>query len=123
VTVLVDDDYTFDHNGTTTSGFVHIPDEAAIRVLNAGTYKVSYTISGTGVTQMALFINGTVVDGTTYGSGAGTQPNAGQAIVTIAADDILTLNNHSSTAAVGLATPIGGSQPTTNASIVIEKIG
>jgi hypothetical protein len=64
-----------------------------------------------------------VVPGTVYGSGAGTQQNNGQAIVAIAAGGILTVRNHTSSAAVGLATPIGGTQESTNASVAIEKIG
>jgi cell division GTPase FtsZ len=72
---------------------------------------------------MSLFLDGSLVDGTTFGSGAGTQPNIGQAIVTVADDDVLTLRNHTTTAAIGLTTPIGGTEETTNASVVIEKIG
>ena len=60
--------------------------------------------------------------GTIYGSGAGTQQNTGQAIVSIAAHDILTVRNHTSSAAVGLATFIGGTQANANASVAIEKL-
>jgi hypothetical protein len=71
---------------------------------------------------MALFVNSVEVAGTTYGSGAGTQQNTGQAIITIGPGDVLTLRNHSSAAAVGLAEPIGGTQATVNASLAIEKL-
>jgi hypothetical protein len=71
---------------------------------------------------MTLFVNGVPALGTTYGSGAGTQQNVGQAIVIVSAGGIVTLRNHSSAAAVGLATPIGGTQPTVNASIIVEKL-
>ncbi|MBO1911647.1 hypothetical protein J4G37_43510, partial [Microvirga sp. 3-52] len=64
----------------------------------------------------------TVVPGTVYGAGAGTQQNNGQAIFTIAAGDTLTLRNHSSAAAVGLASVIGGTQANVNASVVIKKL-
>ena len=71
---------------------------------------------------MSLFVNGAVVPGTTYGSGAGTQQNIGQAILTLAAGNVLTVVNHSSAAAVGLAALIGGTQATANASVTIEKL-
>ena len=72
---------------------------------------------------MALFVNGTtLVAGTIYASGAGTQQTTGQAIVTFAAGDVLTLRNHTSTGALGLATAIGGSQANVNASVAIEKV-
>jgi hypothetical protein len=71
---------------------------------------------------MALFVNGTLVPGTVYASGAGTQQNAGQAIFIAPAGAVLTVRNHSSAAAVGLATPIGGTQPSSNASVIVEKL-
>ena len=42
----------------------------------------------------------------------------------VAAGGVVTVRNHSSAAAIGLAAapPIGGTQPAVNASIVIEKL-
>ena len=51
-----------------------------------------------------------------------TQQNNGQAIFSIPAGGILTLRNHSSAAAVGLASVIGGTQANVNASIVIKML-
>jgi len=56
-----------------------------LTALAAGTYSVSFSVSATEPNQISLALNGTVVPGTTYGSGAGTQQNTGQAIVTLAA--------------------------------------
>ena len=122
-TVPLEADVTFDTNGVMTSGITHTPGAAGITLVNSGIYMVTFSVSGTQPSQMALFVNGTVVPGTVYGSGAGTQQNNGQAIVAIAADGVLTVRNHTSSAAVGLATPIGGTQESTNASVAIEKIG
>jgi hypothetical protein len=72
--------------------------------------------------QFSLFLNGAPVAGTVYGSGAGTQQNTGQAIIAIASGDVLTLRNHSSTAAVTLQTLAGGTQTNVNASIIIKKL-
>ncbi len=105
-----------------TSGITHIAGTGDITLLNAGIYKVSFSVSGTEPNQMALFINGVVVPGTTYGSGAGTQQNSGQAILAVGAGGVLSVRNHSSAAAVGLATLVGGTQATANASVTIEKL-
>ncbi|MEA2496601.1 MAG: hypothetical protein QOJ29_4512, partial [Thermoleophilaceae bacterium] len=67
--------------------------------------------------------NGALVPGTVYASGAGTQQNVGQVIATFPAGALITLRNHSSDAAVGLATPIGGTEESVNASLTIEKLG
>jgi BclA C-terminal domain len=99
------------------------PSSPTITLVNRGIYKVTYSVSATALSQMTLFINGVAVAGTTYGSGAGTQQNTGQGIINAAPGDVLTLVNHTTTAAVDLATPIGGTAPTTNASILIEKLG
>jgi hypothetical protein len=121
-TVPLEAAVTFDSNGVLTSGITHTPGDAAIVLVNAGAYKVTFSVSGTELSQMALFVNGSLVPGSIYGSGAGTQQNTGQAIVAAPAGALLTLRSHTSTAAVGLATPIGGTQATTNASIAIELL-
>jgi hypothetical protein len=79
-------------------------------------------MSGVEPGQFALFLNGAEVAGSVYGSGAGTQQNNGQVIITIASADVLTLRNHSSAAAVTLQTLAGGTQINVNASILIQKL-
>ncbi len=115
-------DVTFDTNGVLTSGITHATGAAGIALVNAGTYKVTFSVSGVEPNQMALFVNGSLVPGTVYGSGAGTQQNTGQAILTIAAGDVLTVRNHTSSAAVTLQTLAGGTQANANASVAIEKL-
>jgi transposase len=109
-------------NGIMTSGITHTPSTSQIAIITPGIYEVTFSVSVTEPNQFALFVNGLPVAGTIYGSGAGTQQNNGQAIVAFAAADVLTLRNHSSAAAVGLATVIGGTQANVNASIVIKKL-
>ncbi|MEW9674289.1 collagen-like protein [Ammoniphilus sp. 3BR4] len=121
--VALEEDVIFDSNGLLTAGILHLPGSDSIQIVNAGTYEVTFSVSGTEESQFALFLNETtLVPGTIYASGAGTQQNNGQAIFTIEAGDVLTLRNHSSNAAVGLTTPIGGTQANVNASIVIKKL-
>ena len=119
----IEADVTFDTNGRMTAGHHPRTRHAGHPPRRSGDYKVTFSVSGTEPNQMALFVNGGLVPGTIYASGAGTQQNTGQVIVTIAAGDVLTVRNHSSAAAVGLATPIGGTQASVNASIAIEKLG
>jgi len=122
--VPLEADVTFSANGVHTPGITHAPGSSGIVVLGAGDYKVTFSVSGTEPNQFALFLNGALVAGTDYGSGAGTQQNSGQAILTIEANDMLTLRNHTSAAAVTLAAapPIGGTVSAVNASILIQKL-
>lgn len=121
-TVAIEADVNFSTNGFLTAGITHASGSPSILVATAGIYEVTFSVSGTEPNQFALFLNGNLVPGTIYASGAGTQQNNGQAIFTIGAGDVLTLRNHSSAAAVGLATPIGGTQASVNASITLKKL-
>ncbi len=120
-TVAIESPVIFDSNGP-LAGFTHTAPSPGIGVVSAGAYLVDFSASGTQVDQFALADNGTVIPGTTYGSGAGTQQNDGQVIVNLAAGDVLTLVNHSSAAAIGLASLIGGTQANVNASVTIEQL-
>jgi hypothetical protein len=73
--------------------------------------------------QFSLTVNGTVVPGSRYGSGAGTQQNSGELIVNLSAGDTLNLLNDASEAAVSLQTLAGGTQANVNASMLIEQVG
>jgi hypothetical protein len=72
--------------------------------------------------QFAIFQNGVLVLGSIYGSGAGTQQNNGHVIVVVNAGDVVSVRNSGSPAAVTLQTLAGGSETTTNASILIRKL-
>jgi hypothetical protein len=115
---------SFSDNGIHTAGITHGPGSSDIIVLTAGDYKVTFSVSGTEPNQFALFLNGVVVAESVYGSGAGTQQNSGQAILTIGANDALSLRNHTSAAAVTLAAapPIGGTVTAVNASVLLQKL-
>lgn len=121
-TVAIDAVVLFDSNGVLTAGITHTPGSSAISIVSAGDYKVTFSASGAEPSQFALFLNGIQVPGTVYGSGAGVQQNNGQCIIAILANDVLTLRNRSSTAAVGLPSLMGGTQINVNASIVVQKL-
>jgi len=119
--VPLEADVPFSNNGV-LSGVTHAPGTTNITLVAAGIYKVAFSVSGTEPNQFALFLNGVLVPGTIYGSGAGTQQNTGQAIFLVAAGDVLTVRNHTSSAAVGLQPLAGGTQANVNASVTIEKL-
>ncbi|MGO9873808.1 MAG: collagen-like protein [Acidimicrobiia bacterium] len=112
----------FDTNGT-LFGFVHAPGSPAIEALVTGTYRVSFSVSGVQPNEFALFVNGVIVPGSIYGSGAGTQQNNGEVILSLNAADTVTLVNNTSASAVTLQTLAGGTQTNVNAAIVIEQLG
>jgi hypothetical protein len=112
----------FDSNGILISGITHIPGTSQIVFAISGNYKVAFSLSAVGASQFAAFLNGIAIEGSTYGSGAGTQQNNGQVIVAVLAGDSLTIRNHSSAAAVAIQDWAGGTQANANASVLIEKL-
>lgn len=120
-TVAIEAPVGFDSNGFLL-GVTHAPSSPSIVVTSAGIYIVTFSVSGTEPNQFALFINGAPDISTIYGSGAGTQLTTGQSIIKLQALDVITLVNHSSAAAVGLASVIGGTQANVNASVLIQRI-
>ena len=119
-TVAVEAPILFDANGP-LSGVTHVPGSASITVTNAGTYGITFSVSGTEPNQFALFVNGAPNAPSVYGSGAGTQQNTGQTLVVLSAGDVLTIVNHTSTAAVTLAGAIGGTATNVSASVMIVR--
>jgi hypothetical protein len=120
--VPVEADIIFDSNTNLTSGFVHIPGTTTINIINTGIYKVSFSVSSAEPNQFALFLNGSVLSGSIFGSGAGTQQNNGALIFSATAGDVVSLRNHSCAAAVTLASNVGGTQANVNASLIFQKL-
>lgn len=114
--VPLEADITFSTNGIITPVITHAPGTSLITLVDAGDYAVWFNAAGVEPNQFTLF---QAVQGSTYGSGAGTQPNPGMVIITAAAGDVLTVRNHTSPAAVTLQTLAGGTQINANASILI----
>jgi hypothetical protein len=121
--VAPETDIIFTNNGVMTSDFAHIPFTPDLTIAAAGDYAVWFTVAANEPNQFSIFDNGLVVDGSIFGSGAGTQQNSGMVIVRANAGDILTLRNHSSTTTVTLGVFTGGTAVTTSASMIIEKLG
>jgi hypothetical protein len=111
--------FTFDSNGP-LSGVTHAALSSNIVVTSAGTYSITFSVSGTNPGQIEIFINGAPVPSTVYGSGAGTQQDNGQVILALGAGDTITLVNVG--ASQILAPNIGGTSTTVNASVLVLRL-
>ena len=120
--VALDEDIVFGINGIIVGSITHTPATSTIQIGSAGDYAIWFYTEVVEPSQFTLFQNGGAVDGAIYGSGSGTQENTGMVIITAATGDVLTVRNHSSTAAVTLQALAGGTQSNSNASILIQKI-
>jgi hypothetical protein len=96
---------------------------ATIVVGATGVYRVVFDISAVGPNQFALTVNNVAVPEGIYGSGAGTQQNVGQLILTLASGDVLTVRNHSSSAAEVMQINAGGTATNVNASLIVDRLG
>lgn len=120
--VALEADILFDSNGALSAGVTHTAGTSPITITTAGTYEISWIVSGVEPNQFALFVNGAPATGGIFGTGAGTQQNSGHLILSVAPGDVVTLRNHSSSAAVTLQTLAGGTQINVNASILIRQL-
>ena len=120
--VAIEADISFINNGIIAGTITHVPGTSTIQIISAGNYSIWFYVNGVEPNQFTLFQNGAPVNGSVYGSGAGTQGNNGMVIIAVESGDVLTVRNHSSSAAVTLQTLAGGTQINSNASILIQKI-
>jgi hypothetical protein len=98
--VALEADITYSNNGVIVGAITHAPGTSQIIIGTPSDYAIWFNEAGVEPNQFTLFQNGGPVAGSTYGSGAGTQPNPGMVIITAAAGDVLTVRNHTSAAAV-----------------------
>ncbi|OIK09924.1 hypothetical protein [Bacillus sp. MUM 13] len=115
-------DVTFDTNGVIFGSIAHTVGDSIITINTPGNYKVIFSVTAQEENQFALFLNGTLVAGTIYGSNNVSQQNTGVAIITIAGTSTLTLRNYISTTPVLLETLAGGTANNVTASILIQKL-
>ena len=120
-TVRINEAVTFNSNGYLL-GIAHQIGTANIVVEQDGIYLISFFISGTEPSQFSVFVNGSVVPGSVYGSGAGTQQNNGQVIAELGKEDVVTIVNFASAASVILQNLSGGTEKNVKASISFQKL-
>lgn len=96
--------------------------QSDIVVANAGTYLVTFQVSGTGPNQFAIFVNDVPQQSTVGGSGAGTQQNSISSILTLPAGAVINLVNYVTGSGVALASTVGGTQPNVTANVTISQL-
>jgi hypothetical protein len=102
-------------------GILHVPGTSTVTFAEAGTYKVTYSMSGSllsSTTSLAIYLNGVAVPGTQYSSTTSGVGVTGEAMITVAAGDVLTVVNTSP-----LITNVSSTPPNVNSSLLIEKMG
>jgi hypothetical protein len=119
--VAVEGPVIFSAAGTMTSGFAHTAGTAELTVATGGVYEIRSEVVPFQASQLALFVNGVVVPGSTFGNPNASQ-NSGQAIVALNAGDVVTLRNHTSAGALSLLATSGGTATNENASLLIEQL-
>ena len=120
-TTLGTGEVIFDHQGP-ANGVVWVSG-TDITVTNAGTYEVTFQVSGSEPNQFAIFVNDVPQQSTVGGSGAGTQQNSITSILTIPAGGVINLVNYVTAGAVTLASTVGGTQPNVTASVALRSVG
>jgi hypothetical protein len=105
----------FDSTGA-ISGFAHVDGDGGVTALVAGTYSVDFAVLNNGG-EFALFVNGVVVPGSNFVSFQTATQVSGHVIVTLAAADVLTLDN-----ATGGSVQLYGAGASANAVLRIEQL-
>ena len=121
-TVNIDADIVFSDNGVIVGNITHTIGTSTITLENGGNYTIWFYVAGTMPNQFTLFLNDNPVVGSIYGSLSENQPNIGMVIITADVGDVLTVRNHTSITDIILPATPGGTQTTSNASILIQKI-
>jgi hypothetical protein len=111
---------TFYNHFPLIEGFDHTPGTPGVAILNAGTYLVQFIVSANEPNQFVLFLNDSLVPASIFLSGAGTQNNVGQVLITATAGDILTLCNFSAYPVTLQTGP--GPISNVNASLMIQRL-
>jgi hypothetical protein len=112
----------FNTNGLKTSSITHAPGTSGIALGATGTYKVTMSILATDPFRFALFRNGVLVSGSEFAANGSTRQGIGMTIITVAANDILTVRNHGLGQPITLDVNAGGTAITVDASILIERL-
>lgn len=116
-TVLGGADVPFSNNGP-LSGITHTAETTTFIVSSSGTYRIGFNLSLTaGIgSELALAVNGVVDASTPISVETATGEVSGQAILTLAAGDVVTLRNNS---AVPLTITLA---PSVGAEIVFQRL-
>lgn len=91
--------------------------DVVIGATAGGLYDIEFSVSGAEPNAFGIFVNGILMPGTLYGSGAGTQQNNGTGTLALVAADIVSIRTVANAAAITLQ--LAG---TTDDSMVVGSI-
>jgi hypothetical protein len=112
----------FAGNGPKTAGITYVAN-GQITIATAGVYRVEFIASVQEPGQLELTQNGVEVASTVYGRATGTSEIIGQAILTVAHNDVITLRNPAGNiSALTFSSNSGGTHASVSASVVIEQL-
>lgn len=122
-TVAIGAAMPFPQDGPTTGG-ADAPTRTApdtFQINAAGVYDISYQASVDEPGQLAVWVNGAAVGATRAGRATGTNQIANRVLMTLALNDLLTVRNDASGAALTV-TPIAGGTGDAGATLVIRRV-
>jgi hypothetical protein len=120
-TVPGGDAVDFPGDGPTQGGIVRI-DADTFLLPNAGTYRVSFSVSVTEPGQLGLSLNGIELAYTVFGRATGTSLLAGDSIIDAAAGSSLEVVNPVGNSPALTITPLAGGTHPAVASLIIEQL-
>jgi hypothetical protein len=121
-TVAPDGSVTFNSDGIKTSGITHSAASSNVVLASAGTFKVEMSVLGSDQNQFGLFLNGVAIPGGTFGETGSDRQTNGQTIIVVTAGAVLTLRNETPATPITLNNQAGGTIPTVDASLLIERL-
>jgi BclA-like protein/collagen triple helix repeat protein len=112
----------FPLNGPSQGGIARINAETFL-LPEAGTYRVSFSVSVSEAGQLALSLNGAELPSTVYGRATGTSQIAGDSLVTTSgANSTLSIVNPAGNSTALTITPLAGGTHPAAASLVVEQL-
>jgi hypothetical protein len=111
----------FDSNGM-LSGFTHSTVSSQVYAGNTGIYHVTFSLTPSQVSQFLIYVNGSAISDSLYGTGSASQQNNGDTIVSLNSGDFVELYNSTTSSAVTLPTQTGGIGTNVNASMTITQL-
>jgi hypothetical protein len=123
-TIAVGAPVLFPQNGPTTAPPAATRATAGtFTVPVAGIYQISWQASIAEPGQLQVAVNGVGVANTVVGRATGTSQMEGNTLVTLAANDVVSILNPTGNAAALTMTPIAGGTHAVSATLTIRKVG
>lgn len=101
-----------------------MPGTGEVTVAHSGIYEVQFSVTGLDANQFAIYVNGSLVPGSTYGSSttADRVQTNGQTMLVMVGGEVVTLRNRSGLYDESLPLMTGGTETNVNASLIIRSL-